>query len=153
DKIVRRDDERGLPTCTKHVVSILRHRKRANTIDPEEGAIDRSPVGFPSRRKRAYEFGVTLRKNSFAVPNAILKIEVSKTRPVSSGTDLVSLPEKVSERIGFDHHRADADLVEECTLRERQVVLPTLFHCKSDQVIDQHRIGVVVASDRIGRPL
>jgi hypothetical protein len=50
------------------------------TVDPEEGAIERTFVGRPGGRQRADEFRVTFRENALAVPNAVLKIEIAESR-------------------------------------------------------------------------
>src|SRR6266571_2675012 len=153
DKIVRWDDQCGLAPCACHVICVPRYRKRSVTVDPEEAAVDRALVGLPCGRKCAYKLDVPFRENLLAIPNAILKIQISKTCPVASGSQFVALPEKVSKRIRFHHHSVDTELVEERPLRKRQIFLPTLFHAEAYQIVDQYRIGVVIASDRVRWPL
>src|SRR5215831_17275452 len=36
DEVVRRNNQRGLPTRASHIIGFLRYRKRAVTVDPEE---------------------------------------------------------------------------------------------------------------------
>ena len=149
DEIVRWDDQCGLAPCACHVICVPRYRKRSVTVDPEEAAVDRALVGLPCGRKCAYKLDVPFRENLLAIPNAILKIQISKTCPVASGSQFVALPEKVSKRIRFHHHSVDTELVEERPLRKRQIFLPTLFHAEAYQIVDQYWIGVVIASDRV----
>src|SRR5215472_1056543 len=40
NEIVRWNDERGLPACSRHVVGLFGYGKRAVAIDPEEAAIN-----------------------------------------------------------------------------------------------------------------
>src|SRR5262249_2476951 len=101
----------------------------------------------------ADEFRVTLRKNAFAVPNTILKVMIAEPRSITSAADLVALPEKISEWIGFNAHRADAELVKQRTLRERQVLFATLLDGKPDQIANQHGIYVTITADFVRRPL
>jgi hypothetical protein len=43
-------------------------------------------------RKRADECGVTFRENTLTVPNAPLKKEIAKPRPIAPGAHLIALP-------------------------------------------------------------
>src|SRR5206468_12406523 len=47
DEIVRWNDQGPLPARSRHVVRLLGHREAAVAVDPEEGAIDWTLVGFP----------------------------------------------------------------------------------------------------------
>ena len=118
DEIVRRNHQGGLPAGARHIISVPRNRISTVAIEPEEGSIDRALVGSPGRRERADELDLTFWENALAVPDAVLKIKVAKPRPIAPGADLITLAEKISERIGFDHHRADAELVEQSPLRK-----------------------------------
>src|SRR5215475_10829505 len=100
----RGDDQRRLPARSCHVIRIPRDRKASVTIEPEESAVDRTPVRGPGGRERADELGIALRENALAVPHAVLEIEIAKPGPVAPRAELVALPEKISERVGFDHH-------------------------------------------------
>src|ERR1700730_242776 len=112
DEIMRRNYQSGLPAGARHVIRVSRDRISPVAVEPEEGSIDRTLVGVPGGRDRADELGISFRKNALAVPDAVLKIEIAKPRPIAPGGDLIALSEKISERIGFDHHGADAELVE-----------------------------------------
>jgi hypothetical protein len=46
-------------------------------IDPEEGAVDWALIGFPGRRDRAYELGISFGENALAVPDAVLQVEIA----------------------------------------------------------------------------
>src|SRR5439155_20471309 len=48
---------------------------------------------------------------------------------------------------------SDAYLVEQISLRERQVLFPAFFDRKAHEIVDEHRVGVPVAADRVRRPL
>ena len=142
-----------LPADARHVERVLRRRECAVAVDPEEAAVDRPLVRRPRRRERADELHVALRQDALAVPHAVLQIEVREARPVAARAELVAVREEVPVRIGVQHHRADADLVEQRALRERVVVLLALLDREADQVVGEHRIGVAVAADRVRRPL
>src|SRR3984893_9661719 len=113
DKIMRWDDQRSLASRTRHVICVPRHRKPTVTVDPAEAAVYRALIGFPCGRECTYELGIPFRENPLIVPNPVLKIQISKTCPVASRSQFVSLPEKVPKRIGFYHHCPDTELVEE----------------------------------------
>src|SRR5208282_3395621 len=115
---MRRNDQRGLPSGAGHVIGISRNWILPVAVEPEKSSIDRPLVGDPGGRRRADEVSVALRENTLTVPDAALKIEIAQPRPVAPGADLITLPEKISERISFDHHGADAELVEQRPLRK-----------------------------------
>src|SRR2546423_5405131 len=118
NEIMRGNDQRGLPASARHVVGIARDRILPIAVEPEKSSIDRPIVRGPGGRKRADECGVAFRENALTVPNASLKKEIAKPRPIASGSHFITLPEKISERISFDHHRTDAELVEQHPLRK-----------------------------------
>src|SRR5215469_15371527 len=119
DQLMRWDYESGLATCPRHVKGLFWYRIRAVAIDPEEAAINGTIVRFPSWRQRADKLDVPLWQNSLPVPHSVLKIQIAKPRPVSCGCQFVSLRQKISKGIGFQHHGSDADLVKEHALRKR----------------------------------
>src|SRR5258708_12987903 len=47
----------------------------------------------------------------------------------------------------------DAELVEQHPLRKWEIFVAAFFDTEPDQIADQDRIGVVIASDGVGRPL
>src|SRR5262249_36836466 len=108
----------------------------AVTVDPEEGAVDRTLVGFPCGSKRAYELGVAFGKNPLAVPDAVLEIKIAEARPIAPTSELVALGEKIPIRVGIHHHRADADLVEQRPLREREIIFAVLLHGEANEIVD-----------------
>src|SRR2546422_68505 len=153
DQLVGRDDQRGLATGPSHVVRLLGNRERAVAVYPEEAAVNGTLVGFPGRRHLAHELDVPLGQYPLAVPHAVLQIEVAETRPVACRHEIVSLSQKVAERVRLNDHRPDANLVEQRALREREVFLAALLDRQTNEVIDQHRIAIVVAPYRSRRPL
>src|SRR3984893_610210 len=114
-------NHRGLAAGARPEIRVSWARVLIDTVDPKEGAVNRALVGHPSRCRCADEFRVTWRKNAFAVPNAILKIEVAEPRPITPAADLIALPEKISEWISFNPHGADTELVKQRPLWEKQV--------------------------------
>src|SRR6266511_1788501 len=140
DEIVGRNDQRRLAAGTRHVVGVLWDREPAVPIDPEEAPVDGALIGFPCRRQSADELYIALGQNSVTIPHTILKIEVAESSPIAPRCKFVPLGEKVSKRVGFDHHRPNADPVEERALRERQILLPPLFDGEANEVVDQNRI-------------
>src|SRR5262249_17785859 len=150
---MRWNDQGPLPARSRHVIRLLGHREAAVPVDPEEGTIDRTLVSFPRGSKRAHELGVAFGKNPLAVPDAVLEIKIAEARPIATAGELVALGEKIPIRVGVHDHRADADLVEQRPLRERKIVFSTFLHGEANEIVDQHRIAVAVATDRVGRPL
>src|SRR6185369_2254199 len=112
NQFVRRDDHRPLPAGSRHKISVVRHRIPAVPVYPEESSIDRAFVGFPRGRNRAHEFREPSGQNSLALPHTVLKIKIPEPSPVAPRSKLVALGEEVSIRISFEHHSANADLVE-----------------------------------------
>src|SRR6516164_2550313 len=104
NQIVRRHDQGYLAAGTRHVVGVPWYRKHPRTIYPEEGPIDRAPVGFPGRRNRAHEFDIAIWEDPLTFPHAVLQIEVAETRPVAARPQFVSLAQEIPEWIRFDHH-------------------------------------------------
>jgi hypothetical protein len=92
DEIVRRNYQRGLPASARHVIGIARDWILPVAVEPEESSIDRPIVRGPGGRKRADECGVALWENALTVPNAALKKEIAKPRPIAPGADLITLP-------------------------------------------------------------
>ena len=127
NEIMRGYDHRGLAAGARHVIRVFWDRILTDTVDPKEGAVNRALIGHPSRCRCADEFRVAWRKNAFAVPNTILKIKVAEPRPVTPAADLVALPEKISEWISFNPHRADAKFVKQRPLWEKQVFFAALL--------------------------
>src|SRR5262245_50882817 len=72
--------------------------------------------------KRAHELGVAFGKNPLAVPHAVLQVKIAEARPIAPASELIALGEKIPIRVGIHHHRANADLVEQRPLREREIV-------------------------------
>src|SRR5258706_16251553 len=124
---MRRNNQRGLPAGARHVIGISRDRISPVSVEPEESSIDRTIVGSPGGRRCAGELGVAFRENALAVPDPVLKIEIAKPRPVPPGAGLITLPQKISGWIGFDHHCADAELVEQRPLRKGKIFVAALF--------------------------
>src|SRR5713226_2837184 len=153
NEVVRRDDQSGLAARTRHIERLLGHGILAVAIDPEEAAINRALVSFPGRRQRTDKFDVPVGQNPLTVPDSILKIEIAKAGPVPRRRELVPLRQEISKRVRFQYHRPDADLVEESALREGQIILPPFLDAKSNEVVNQHRVGVVITAHRVGRPL
>ena len=71
----------------------------------------------------------------------------------TGGGELVALEQLVPVGVGFEHHAADADLVEQLALREREVVVSAALEPETDEVVGQHRVRVAVTVDGVGRPL
>src|SRR6185503_11834934 len=115
-KIVRRYDHRKLTASPGHVIGLFRYRIRAVAVDPEKRAVNRTFVGFPGRRYRADEPGESFRQNPLTLPYAVLKIKVPKPGPITARREFIPLRKEVSIGIGFEHHRADPNLVEQCPL-------------------------------------
>jgi hypothetical protein len=92
DEIVRGNHQRRLPASARHVIRIDRDWISPVAIEPKESSIDRSMVRSPGGCNRADEFGITLRENALTVPDATLKKEVAKPRPVAPGPNLIPLP-------------------------------------------------------------
>src|SRR5467141_1876282 len=153
NEVVRRDDQSGLAARTRHIERLLGHGILAVAIDPEEAAINWALVSFPGRRQRTDKFDVPVGQNPLTVPDSILKIEIPQPGPVPRRRELVPLRQKISKRVRFQHHRPDADLVEESALREGQILLPPLLDAKSNEIVDQYRVGVAITAHRVGRPL
>src|SRR5262249_28340395 len=99
-------------------VRLFWNGKVALPINPEEAAVNGTIVRFPRRGHRADELDVALRQNSLAIPNTTLKIETSEAMPVASRHQIVSLGEKIPERIRFGHHRSNPNFVEQGALRK-----------------------------------
>src|SRR5271167_1388571 len=129
-------DHRGLAAGARHVIRVSWDRILTDTVDPKEGAVNRALICHPRRCRCADEFRVTWRKNAFAVPNTISKIEVAEPRPITPAADLIALPEKISEWISFNPYRADAELVKQRPLREREVLFAAvaLIDGEPDQI-------------------
>src|ERR1700686_1022625 len=109
NQIVRRNDHGVLAAGARHVVSVSGHGKSAIAVDPEKAAINRPAVGDPRRRQSADELDESLRQDSMPIPYAVLKVQVSQTRPVARAGKIIALSEQIPEGIGFDHHAAHAD--------------------------------------------
>lgn len=109
--------------------------------------------GPPRRRHRAHELDVAFGENAIVISDAVLEVQIPKASPVARRRELVALCQEVPEGVCFHHYRADADLVKQRTLGERQVLFTPFLDAKTRQVVDQHRVGVVIAPDRAGRPL
>src|SRR6266699_7149371 len=92
DEIVRGNNQRGLPASARHVIGIARDWILPVAVEPEKSSIDRPIVRGPSGRKRADECGVALWENALTVPNAPLKKEIAKPRPIAPGAHLITLP-------------------------------------------------------------
>src|SRR5277367_440636 len=92
-QIVRGYDHRVLTAGARHVIGVLGNRQSAITIDPEEAAINGSRIGNPRRSQSAHEVDEPFRKNSLAVPDAVLKIQVPEPRPVACRCEVISLRE------------------------------------------------------------
>src|SRR5258707_5780225 len=152
-ELIRGNDQCSLTARAGHVVRLLWNGKCALPVYPKEAAVNGTVVGIPCRRQRAHELHETVGQNALAVPNAVLKIKVSQASPVASRHEVVALREKISKRIGFDHHRPDADLVEQCPRRKRQILLAPFLDSQTNQVIDQHWVGIVIPADTRRRPL
>ena len=118
-EIMRRYNHRRLTAGARHVVGISRSGVLTKTIDPKEAAVDGALVRYPGRCRRADELGLAFGQDAFALPDTVLKIKIAEPRPVAAGTDFVTLPQKIAERIRFDPHGADADFVEQRCLWER----------------------------------
>src|SRR5712691_9086229 len=88
DKIVRGNHQRRLPACAQHVIGIARDWISPVAVEPKKSSIDRPIVRGPGGRKRADEFGIALWENALTVPNAALKKEIAKPRPIAPGADL-----------------------------------------------------------------
>src|SRR5678815_4039156 len=67
--------------------------------------------------------------------------------------ELESLQEKPAVRIRLRQHTAHAQLVEQVTLRIRQVLLALRFDGLTYEVVDGERIPVSIAPDGIRLPL
>src|SRR5262245_43819867 len=93
DEIVRWDDQGPLPARSRHVIRLLGQREAAVAINPEEGAVDRTLVGFPCGSRRAHELGVAFGKNPLAVPHAVLQVKIAEARPIAPASELVALGE------------------------------------------------------------
>ena len=150
---MRGDDQRGLPARPGHVVGVARHGERARGVEPEEAAVDRPAVGLPGGGDGADELGPALRQDPFAVPHAVLQVEVAEPGPVAGRGELVPLQKIVAVGVGLEHHAADADLVEQLALRERKIVVAATLDAQPDEVVGQHRVRVAVAADGVRRPL
>src|ERR1700722_2131270 len=92
DEIVRRNYQRRLPSSARHVIGIARDWISPVGVEPKESSIDRAIIRGPGGRKRADEFGIALWENALTVPDATLKKEVAKPRPVAPGATLITLP-------------------------------------------------------------
>src|SRR5262249_1916301 len=132
----RWNDQGHRPAGSRHVVRLFGHREAAVAINPEEGAVDRTLVGFPCGSKRTHELGVAFGKNPLAVPDAVLEIKIAEARPIATAGELIALGEKIPIRVGLHHHRADADLLEQRALREREIVFAVLLHGRANEIVD-----------------
>src|SRR5271156_6394659 len=146
-------NHRILAAGARHVIGVSWDWILTDTVDPKEGAVNRAPIGHPSRCRCADELSVAWRKNALAVPNTILKIKVAEPGPITPAAYLITLSEKISEWIGFNPHCADAELVKQRPLRERQILFAALLDGEPDQIASQYRVGVSITADCVGRPL
>ena len=87
DEIVRGNHQRRLPAGARHVIGIALDWISPVAVEPKESSIDRPIVRGPGGRKRADEFGIALWENALTVPDATLKKEVAKPRPVAPGAN------------------------------------------------------------------
>src|SRR5499427_2021382 len=126
---MRWDDHRLLASGTRHEIGAPRDWVRAIAVNPEKATINRAMVGRPRRRDCADEFHEALGQDPLAVPEAILKVEIAKPRPVARGGEFVSLHKEVAERVGLHNHGAHAKLVEQRSPREGKIFLAALLHC------------------------
>src|ERR1700682_5950442 len=92
DEMVRGNHQRRLPPGARHVIGIARDWISPVAVEPKESSIDRPIVRGPGWRKRADEFGVAHSENALSVPDATLKKEIAKPRPVAPGANLITLP-------------------------------------------------------------
>src|ERR1700693_1768029 len=92
DEIVRGNHQRRLPASARHHTGTARDGIQPLGVEPKESSIDRPIVRGPGGRKRADEFGVALWENALTVPDATLKKEAAKPRPVAPGANLITLP-------------------------------------------------------------
>src|SRR6202163_597494 len=92
DEIVRGNHQRGLPAGARHVIGIARDWILPVAVEPEESSIDRPIVRGPGGRKCADECGVALWENALTFPDAALKKEIAKPRPIAPGAHLITLP-------------------------------------------------------------
>src|SRR5262249_6370880 len=100
-EIVRRHDHGCLAAGDRNVIGVPWDGILAETIDPEEAAVNGEIIAHPCRRWCADEFHVTLWQNALAVPDAILKIKVAQPRPVPAAANLIALSQKIPEWISF----------------------------------------------------
>ena len=82
----------------------------------------------------------TLGQYAFPVPDSVLQIKITESRPVTSGPEFVSLQQKVAVRVGFQNHVTHPKLVEERALGKAVVVVSTFFDGQADQVVRSDRI-------------
>src|SRR5256886_5898363 len=61
NQVMRWNDQRVLAAHTRHVVGVPRDGKRAVTVYPEEGPVDRTMIGCPRRSHGAHELHEPLR--------------------------------------------------------------------------------------------
>src|SRR4029453_1946260 len=109
--------------------------RRPISIHPEESAsIDWPSIGLPRGRDRLDVLHVAFGQQPLAVPDTILKVEVTQSCPVARGDHLVALAQEIAVRVGLDNGIPDPDLVEERPLREGVIVLAPLLHTQSHQV-------------------
>ena len=62
---------------------------------------------------------------------------------------LETKPHVAPKRVRLDHHRADTNLVEERPLRKREVVFTPPLDAETNEVVNQHRIRVAIATNRM----
>ena len=126
----------------------------AVAVDPEESAaVDGPPIRLPRGRQGPHELDVALGQKPLAVPDAVLKIEVAKPRPVAARGELVALGQEVPVT---DRSPSPSSGCRSCrTARAAGTTdTPRRASRRPDaRGIGQHRIGVAIAADRVGRPL
>src|SRR5438477_2896861 len=113
----------------------------------------RSLVRRPCWRDRAYKLHIAFGQNALAVPNPILQVKVAEARPVAGRALLIPLREEIPIGVGIKNHRAYANLVEQCALRKRVIVLMAFFDGEANEVVHENRVGIPIAAHGVRRPL
>ena len=83
-----------------------------------------------------------------------MQVEEAEARPIACRPEHQALGRGNGLlRVGLEHERADAELVEQRALRKRQVLFAPFGNGKLDQIAGENRIGVAIPANRAGRPL
>src|SRR6185503_13347362 len=100
-------------------------------------------------RRRRHELPPALGQDPLALPDAVVQVKQSQSRPVARRTVVMAVEEKVAVRIGLEDLTTNADLVEQCPLRPGEILVAALAHGIANEHPECQRITVSISPDGV----